>query len=201
MSAAWIWSDQHFGHEKTCTVFKRADGTPLRPFASAEEMNEVMVARNNERVGKNDRIYYVGDVVINRRFLSILNRLNGRKVLIKGNHDIFKLDDYAAYFDDIRGYHVLNGIIFSHIPVHPECLARFGCNVHGHLHANRVKKPMKVDNNGEFEYNDEVDPRYFNVSVECLDFAPITLEDLFTKIKEQGGHVGFKSGNGTQGVD
>ena len=201
MSATWIWSDQHFGHEKTCTVFKRADGTPLRPFASAEEMNEVMVARNNERVGKNDRVYYVGDVVINRRFLSILDRLNGRKVLIKGNHDIFKLDDYAAYFDDIRGYHVLNGIIFSHIPVHPESLARFGCNVHGHLHANRVKKPIKVDNTGDLKYNDEVDPRYFNVSVECLDFTPITLDDLFTKIKEQGGHVGFKSGNGTQSVD
>ena len=55
MSKTWIWSDQHFGHEKTCTVFKRADGTPLRPFASAEEMNEVMIARNNERVGRNDQ--------------------------------------------------------------------------------------------------------------------------------------------------
>jgi calcineurin-like phosphoesterase family protein len=204
MTATWIWSDQHFGHEKTCTVFKRADGTPLRPFASAEEMNEVMVARNNERVGRNDRVYYLGDVVINRKFLRILDRLNGRKVLIKGNHDIFKLDDYAAYFDDIRGYHVLNGIIFSHVPVHPESLARFGCQVHGHLHANRVRRPKRIDTLGaypEVVYGDEIDPRYYNVSVECTDFAPISLEELYTKIKEQGGHVGFRNGNGALGVD
>jgi len=190
MSKTWVWSDQHFGHEKTCTVFKRADGTPLRPFASAEEMNEVMVARNNERVSPNDRVYYLGDVVINRKYLRLLDRLNGRKVLIKGNHDIFKLDDYAAYFDDIRGYHVLNGIMFSHVPVHPDSLARFGCNVHGHLHANRVQIQ-----------GGRIDPNYYNVSVECTDFAPITLEDLYERIQAQGGHVGFRNGNGPQGVD
>ena len=190
MSKTWIWSDQHFGHEKTCTVFKRADGTPLRPFASAEEMNEVMIARNNERVSPNDRVYYLGDVVINRKFLKILDRLNGRKVLIKGNHDIFKIDDYAAYFDDIRAYHVLNGMIFSHVPVHPASLARFGCNVHGHLHANRVQIQ-----------GGRIDPNYYNVSVECTDFAPITLEDLYERIRAQGGHVGFRNGNGPQGVD
>jgi calcineurin-like phosphoesterase family protein len=204
MSKTWIWSDQHFGHEKTCTVFKREDGTPLRPFASAEEMNEVMVARNNERVSPNDRVYYLGDVVINRKFLKILDRLNGRKVLIKGNHDIFKLDDYAAYFDDIRAYHVLNGMIFSHVPVHPASLARFGCNIHGHLHANRVLRPSKIDRLGTspcVEYSDEIDPNYYNVSVECTDFAPITLEDLYERIQAQGGHVGFRNGNGVQGVD
>lgn len=185
VSKSWIWSDQHFGHEKTCTVFKRADGSPLRPFSSAEEMDEFMIARNNERVGKNDRVYYLGDVVINRKFLNKLDRLNGRKVLIKGNHDIFKLEDYTAYFDDIRGYHVLNGLIFSHVPVHPESLARFGCNVHGHLHANRVMD------------KDKIDTRYYNVSVECIDFAPITLEDLYTRIQSQGGSIGFKNGNGS----
>jgi len=183
MSATWIWSDQHFGHEKTCTVFRREDGSPLRPFANAEEMDEAMIARNNERVGRNDRVYYLGDVVINRKFLSQLGRLNGRKVLIKGNHDIFKLEDYSKYFDDIRGYHVLNGIIFSHVPIHPESLARFGCNVHGHLHANRVR------------LNGAIDPRYYNVSVECTDFAPITLDDLYARIRAQGGTVGFQNGN------
>jgi calcineurin-like phosphoesterase family protein len=142
--------------------------------------------------------------VINRKFLKILDRLNGRKVLIKGNHDIFKLDDYAAYFDDIRGYHVLNGMIFSHVPVHPASLARFGCNIHGHLHANRVRRPSKIDRLGTspcVEYSDEIDPDYYNVSVECTDFAPITLEDLYERIQAQGGHVGFRNGNGAQGVD
>ena len=184
MSVSWVWSDQHFGHEKTCTMFKREDGSPLRPFASAEEMDEAMVARNNERVGTNDRVYYLGDVAINRKFLKILDRLNGRKVLIKGNHDIFKLEDYSKYFDDIRGYHVLNGLIFSHVPIHPNCLSRFGCNVHGHLHANRIWDSGRID------------PRYYNVSVECTDFAPITLDELYKRIQAQGGTIGFQNGNG-----
>ena len=192
MPATWLISDTHFGHEKTCTVFKREDGSPLRPFASAEEMNETMIARWNERVRPNDKVYHLGDVVISKKYLSVLSRLNGDKVLIKGNHDIFKLEDYTAHFRDIRGYHVMNGCILSHIPVHPDSLSRFGCNIHGHLHANRVMKPRGIDaKTGEILHSDEIDPRYFNVSVEQINFAPILLEDAFRRITEQGGQVGF----------
>ena len=196
MPTSWLISDTHFGHEKTCTVFKRIDGSPLRPFSCAEEMDEFMVKAWNERVRPNDKIYHLGDVVINRKFLHILGRLNGDKVLIRGNHDIFKLEDYTPYFKDIRGYDVKNGMIFSHVPVHPESLARFGCNIHGHLHANRVMKISGVNTKtGEFKFSDEIDPRYFNVSVEQIDFAPISLEELYKKIVDQGGQVGFKNGN------
>ena len=176
MPATFFISDTHFGHEKTCTVFKRADGSPLRPFSCAEEMDEFMVKAWNERVRPNDKVYHCGDVVINRKFLHILGRLNGDKVLIRGNHDIFKLEDYAAYFRDIRAFDVKNGMIFSHVPIHPESLGRFGTNIHGHLHANRVMKITGVNKKtGELEYGNEIDPRYFNVSVEQIDFAPISL--------------------------
>ena len=50
MPAVWLISDTHFGHEKTCTVFKREDGSPLRPFSCAEEMDEFMIKTWNERV-------------------------------------------------------------------------------------------------------------------------------------------------------
>jgi calcineurin-like phosphoesterase family protein len=135
--------------------------------------------------------------VINRKYLATLGRLNGDKVLIRGNHDIFKLEDYTEYFRDVRGYHVMNGLILSHIPVHSDSLARFGCNVHGHLHANRVMKARGVDaRTGEMLYGKEIDPRYFNVSVEQTDFAPILFEDVLKRIVEQGGTVGFLNGNG-----
>ena len=49
---------------------------------------------------------------------------------------------------------------------------------------------------GEILYSDEIDPRYYNVSVEQTDFAPILFEDVLKKIKEQGGQVGFRNGNG-----
>ena len=196
MPSVWLASDHHFGHEKTCTVFKRADGSPLRPFASAEEMDEAMIKRHNERVRPNDKCYFLGDVAIGRKFLHVLSRLNGDKVLIRGNHDIFKLEDYTQYFRDVRGYHVMNGLILSHVPVHSESLARFGCNIHGHLHANRVMKAHGVDvKTGTILYTDEIDPRYFNVSMEQINFTPILFEDVCKKIVEQGGTIGFRSGN------
>jgi len=198
MPTTFVISDTHFGHEKTCTVFKREDGSPLRPFASAEEMDETMVERWNAKVRPNDKVYHLGDVVINRKSLHIMHRLNGDKVLIKGNHDIFKLSDYTEHFRDIRAYHVLNGMIFSHVPVHEESLARFGCNIHGHLHANRVKKFRGTDSKtGAILYSDKIDPRYFCACVEHIDFAPISLEEVSERIIAQGGHVGFKNGNGT----
>jgi calcineurin-like phosphoesterase family protein len=82
----------------------------------------------------------------------------------------------------------MNGLILSHVPVHTSSLERFGCNIHGHLHANRV---MMTDQYGVTK----IDPSYFNASVECIDFAPILFEDLQKKIIEQGGQVGFKNGN------
>lgn len=196
MPATWLISDTHFGHEKTCTVFKREDGSPLRPFTSAEEMDEFMIRAWNERVRPRDKVYHLGDVVINRKFLPVLGRLNGDKVLIRGNHDIFKLEDYTQYFRDVRGYHVMNGLILSHVPVHADSLGRFGANIHGHLHANRVRRPRGVDaKTGDILYSADIDPRYHCVCVEQTDFAPVLLENVYKRITAEGGTVGFRNGN------
>lgn len=185
MPSVFITSDTHFGHAGV-TKFLRDDGTKLRPWDSVEEMDEEMVKRWNETVKPNDKVYHLGDVVINRKALSLMHRLNGDKVLIKGNHDIFKLTDYTEHFRDIRAYHVMNGLILSHIPVHESNLYRFGCNIHGHLHSNRV---MMTDQYGVTK----IDPRYFCACVEQTDFRPILFEDVLERIKEQGGVVGFKT--------
>lgn len=197
MPAVWLISDTHFSHEGVCK-FMRTDGvTKLRPWDNPEEMDDELVRRFNERVSVKDKCYFLGDIAINRRGLKVLDRLNCKNlVLIKGNHDIFKLEEYTQYFRDIRGYHVMNGLILSHIPVHSGQLARFGSNLHGHLHSNRVMKINGADTTtGEIIYGNEIDPRYFNVSVEQIDFAPILFEDACKKIIEQGGTVGFRKEN------
>jgi hypothetical protein len=143
-------------------------------------------------------VYHLGDVVINRKSLKTLARLNGDKVLIRGNHDIFPDVEYREYFRELRAYHVMNGMILSHIPVHNDSLGRFGTNIHGHTHANRVKKARGVDaRTGEILYSDEPDVRYHCVCVEQTpDFAPILFEDVIARIEAEGGSVGFKNGNG-----
>ena len=197
MPAVFLTSDTHFGHTGVCR-FMRNDGvTKLRPWDDPDEMDEEMIQRWNDRVRPNDKVYHLGDVVINRKALKTLSRLNGDKVLIRGNHDIFPDVEYREYFRELRAYHVMNGMILSHIPLHNDSLGRFGVNIHGHLHANRVKKARGVDaKTGAILYNDKPDVRYHCVCVEQTDYTPILFEDVIKRITAEGGSVGFKNGNG-----
>ena len=197
MPAVFLVSDTHFGHAGVCR-FTRADGTKLRPWDDPAEMDEHLVRVWNERVRPQDKVYHLGDVVINRRSLKTLARLNGDKVLIRGNHDIFRDDEYRQYFRELRAYHVMNGMILSHIPLHEASLGRFGVNIHGHLHYQRVCRVRGVNTRtGASLYGDEIDTRYHCVCVEQTpDFAPILFEDVIKRIEAEGGTVGFRNGNG-----
>jgi len=156
-----------FGHSNILT-FKRDDGSPLRNFANITEHDEYIIKQHKDRVRPGDKTYYLGDVAMSHKNLHLLGRMNGEKVLIKGNHDKCKLSQYLPYFKDIRGSHQFDGIIMTHIPIHPESLARWGVNIHGHLHYNRVRDQYGRPDN-----------RYFNVSMECLnDYTPISLEEI-----------------------
>jgi calcineurin-like phosphoesterase family protein len=197
MPATFLVSDTHFGHVGVCKFTHPDDpSVKLRPWDTPEEMDEEMIRRWNDRVRPNDKVYHLGDVVINRKALPTLARLNGDKVLIRGNHDIFRDTEYREYFRELRAYHVLNGMILSHIPVHEASLGRFGVNIHGHLHATRVKKAWGVAaRTGEVLYGSEPDVRYHCVCVEQTDFAPILLEDVYKRIEAEGGRIGMQNGN------
>lgn len=169
----WVTSDLHFGHVGICK-FLKDDGTKVRPWDSYEEMDEELIKRFNDRVKPTDKCYILGDVAINRRALPTLARLNCNDlVLIKGNHDLFRLEEYTPYFRDIRAYMVFEDILLSHIPVHPQSLARWKGQIHGHLHNDVVL------NNGI------PDLRYYNACVEQHDFAPILLQDAISQLKER----------------
>lgn len=168
----FLCSDHHFGHSNILT-FTTDTGARVRDFESVEQMDETMVENHNRVVSTKDKVYFLGDVAFNNKNLSTLARLNGEKVLIKGNHDILKLNEYHKYFKDVRGVHQFSGLIFSHIPIHPDSLSRWGCNIHGHLHTYQVK------------LNDKPDPRYLNVAMEQINYTPITLEAAKVLIKNR----------------
>lgn len=177
MSNIFFCADHHFGH-KNILNFKNWDGSSLRPdFKDCEHMDEVMVERHNDVVRPEDRVYFLGDVSMGKRGLEYLSRMRGRKVLIKGNHDKESVNTYMKYFDDIRGSHQFDGIILTHIPIHPQSLGRWGVNVHGHLHSNRVLVDEVLSK--------EIDTRYFCVSMEHIDYRPISLDELKLRIKSE----------------
>lgn len=176
MGNTFIVSDTHFGHANICK-FVKEDGSKVRPWIDVTEMDEALIANWNSVIRPQDKVYHLGDVVINRKYLSVMYRLNGDKVLIKGNHDIFKLTDYTEHFRDIRAYHVFGGekLILSHIPIHEDSIERFKCNVHGHLHSNIVKNKFGKQH-----------PNYFCACVEQINYTPIALEDVKMQLRERG---------------
>lgn len=173
MPGTFLIADTHFGHAGV-TKFLRDDGKKLRPWSTPDEMDHDMTELWNAAVTKKDLVYILGDVVINRRCLPILRKLNGEKVLIKGNHDMFRIQEYTKYFKDVRACSTMAGYILTHIPIHPCSVGRYGVNIHGHLHDGRVK----LEGGG-------VDKRYMCVSAEHINFRPILLERLIDKIKAE----------------
>lgn len=164
----WFISDTHFSHGNTIFKFKRPDGTPMRSFESVEHMDETMVERWNSRVKPSDHVYHLGDVSMKRpkHVDHILRRLNGHKRLVRGNHDIAKTKEYLEYFDEIYGTRYLDNIVFSHYPIHEGSLGRYAANVHGHIHTSPGPS----------------DKRYINISVEVIDYTPVSLEELKQRI-------------------
>ena len=166
----WVISDTHFSHGNICK-FTNYDGTPLRPWDNVEDMNEAMIEGWNSVVKDGDKVYHLGDFSMGFKELPqhVVWRLKGQKRLVRGNHDMCPTAEYLKHFEDIYGVRVFHSekLIFSHIPLHAESIKPGWLNVHGHLHNNIVRLPNKSP-----------DTRYFNVSVERINYTPIHIDEL-----------------------
>ena len=181
----------HFGHEGIYK-FSRKNGEKVRPFANAEEGDAAIERNWNSVVGKNDKVYVLGDVAITNKGLKILDRLKGKKILIKGNHDNLKPGEYLKYFKDIRAYHKLENEVLSHIPIHPGSLfrhktGRWWLNIHAHLHAESVREIEGMWNEDPDGINclRPEDARYFSVCVERIGYKPISLDEIRKRVAER----------------
>lgn len=157
MHNVWFISDTHFGHKN---IIHYED---IRShFESIEEMNETLIDNWNNTVGNKDTVYHLGDFCFGRGNVAIADRLKGYKVLILGNHDVYK---YDGHFDRVFGALSYKNMWLSHIPVHPDCLGhRAKINVHGHVHSHSLE-----------------DGRYFNASVEVNGLKPVHLDDVLAR--------------------
>lgn len=154
-----------------------------------------MIERWNAKVKSQDTVYHLGDVVINKKYLHLASRLNGRKILIRGNHDIFSDDEYySAGFEQLHGVRVfVDKFILSHIPLHPDCVTdRFRVNVHGHLHANQVMEKFQVTGDDMYPYEDQrIDLRYLCVSVEHTNYEPLHFDEIEARIQARWKATGY----------
>lgn len=152
-------SDTHFHHHNMAIK---------RGFNDENEMNEHIVSEWNKVVNKRDTVWILGDITMEKSNYEILDRLNGIKKVILGNHDqpqhVPKLLQFVnkvcacLYIKD----KTFGNIILSHIPVHSQELEyRWKLNIHGHVHENTLD-----------------DKRYINISAEVIDYKPKLLSEL-----------------------
>lgn len=177
MSNKFTCADLHFGHKNITTFTYPNSDQRIRPFESVQEHDEILIANWNKVVSPNDTTYILGDAVFGKKNLPLLHQLNGKKKLILGNHDIYGMKEYEKYFYDIVSCRVMYKpckMIMTHIPVHISQLGRWKLNICGHLHTQRVLLE-----------NGEPDPRYICVSMEQINFTPVSFDDLGKMVEER----------------
>ena len=168
MSQVRFIADLHLGHKFMAEH---------RGFDSIEAHDEFIIAQWNSVVHKRDITYILGDVTMEKAdSYPLLNRLNGTKKVVLGNHDKPKhVPELLKYVQTVSGMEKYKGIFLTHCPIHPmELEHRVSRNIHGHIHDNQVM--IAVDNWGEFVW--KKDERYACVSCEQVDYKPKTLAEL-----------------------
>lgn len=121
---------------------------PNRKFDTVSEHDDHLIKMWNERVGPNDSIFHLGDFAFGKieDSYGILDRLNGKKILVSGNHDVrhLKSSDFKSRFAAIKfGYHEVEVsfrghtafIVLCHYPLESFNKMRYGSfHIHGHTH-------------------------------------------------------------------
>lgn len=156
-------ADTHFFHERLLGISEFAP----RPFLTVEDMNETIIDNWNRRVGPEDVVYHLGDIAILHtrpekdaleQIFDVLDQLNGRLVLIKGNHDSRALFKYLDRHNHPVGngqkfeFHDVGALIkmnhrqyyLTHYPMMMGIVKQI-INLHGHIHHYAV--PIKENIN------------------------------------------------------
>jgi len=170
-------SDLHFGHKNVIHF-------DTRPFADIEVMEEVMVRNWNEKVTDEDTVYVLGDAFWKNEenSISIINRLNGHKRLVKGNHDRVRgklracwesIDDYLEIDDSGRL------VILCHYPIPFYKNQHYGAvMLYGHVHNSREWHVMEEWQ--EKMWDSEIPSKLINVGcmMPYMDYTPRSLDEL-----------------------
>ena len=191
----WFTADLHFYHEGVIRFCKR-------PYSNAIEMNEALIENWNKRVKSKEHVYVLGDFSWNgvQKMKLILDRLNGRKILIRGNHDLPAHKMLWAGFDEVHENIQIKltediYVNLSHFPYYPTNWARISMWVKGKNYDKRYLHKRIVDRGawlfcGHVHRTYKFKNKMINVGVDVWDQKPVPQEHLVQLIKDNP--KGFK---------
>ncbi len=172
----WVIADLHFGH-RNILIYEN------RPWSDTDSMREGLIRNWNKVVKAEDVVYVLGDFTLSRDkelIASLLARLNGRKILVMGNHDTRKPKDYIECGFEVatrKPMMVEPTVMLMHEPPTEDIIISKYKYIYGHVHG----KPCPADDYGNCKC----------VSVERINYTPVDLDEL---IKEMNPNKGKKIG-------
>lgn len=170
----WFTSDTHFNHKNILEYEKESRGS----LSSLDEMNEKIISNWNERVDEDDTIYILGDVFMGscEAIPTIMSRLKGKKILIRGNHDTNKrVELMLPYLEDV--YNMFNlkynrqFFVLCHYPLREWFGKEFGSiHVYGHVHSNEHRNGILSQ------------PNSYHVGLDTNSLYPISIEEVINNV-------------------
>ncbi|MDO5147302.1 MAG: metallophosphoesterase [Eubacteriales bacterium] len=168
-----------------------------RPYRTLEDMHEDILANWNKKVTNGDVVYLLGDVSrrgTNEALLSLVARLKGKKILLKGNHDDLRDYRLQQLFFDICDYKELTEhldgtaykLVLSHYPIlmwngqHEGSILLYG---HTHTREEDIffqKCIREMNQNTAIRHKG--DPEFKAINVGCMhqyvNYEPRSLQEL-----------------------
>lgn len=179
----YFTSDLHFGH-------KNVIGLDNRPFKTVEEMDEELIKRWNNKVGKQDTVYSLGDMFWKGQEYakSILKQLNGKIILIMGNHDRNSFRELIStnLLSDVKDYHEMkvdgSKLVLSHYPIHfyngqhNDAIMLYGHvhNTHEEILTQAIKREIIRKN---------IPCEMYNCFCGFYNYEPVTLDEILERWK------------------
>lgn len=175
----YFTGDTHFGH-------KNVIGYTSRPFKDLEDMHEKLIANWNQTVSPHDIVYHLGDFALCKptEAISILQRLNGRKHLIFGNHDksLRKNKEFLACWESSQDFLEIKlqdplaqdgvrRIILCHYAMKVWNKSHYGSyQLYGHSHGSLPDDPNSLS---------------LDVGVDCWNYKPVRYEEIAAKMGQK----------------
>jgi calcineurin-like phosphoesterase family protein len=191
LNLIYFTADLHLGH---ANVIRHCD----RPFESVEEMDESLIANWNAAVTPKDEVYILGDLTMRpaAQAHGYISRMNGRKYLIRGNHDRF-LKGFAPYesdFEWVKDYHTLyidgQCFVLFHYPILEWAnYYRGSYHLYGHVHNSQTSAKLLEGLKGSA----------FNVGVDVNGYRPVSVTEIIQRAEETGRKARYATLRGTSG--
>ena len=158
-------ADTHFGEDNILRYENR-------PFENTDQMDAELISRWNTAVNSSDTVFLLGDFGAEGYESEVLSKLNGTKILIKGNHDTKSNETYRGFgFAEVYDFPIIvQGFwILSHDALYINENMPYA-NLFGHVHNSPIVR----------DYSNQ----HYCVSAERINYTPIEFDEIKRRIQE-----------------